>query len=362
MAGEGRQGTVNRPAAPRRLHLAADGSGVRLDLFISQSGGGLSRSLVQKLIARGQVLVNGQPAKPSQKLKAGDAILVEVPPPEPSPELVPEAVPLAVLYEDRDILVVNKPAGLTVYPAPGHPRHTLMNAVLAHCPEIAGIESSVRPGVVHRLDRDTSGAMVVAKNKAAQLHLASQFKGRRMLKRYLVLVQGSPRPEEGAIEAPIARHPRDRRRMAVSEGGRPSRTLYRVLTRFPGYSLVEATPVTGRTHQIRVHFSHRRWPVVGDSVYGVKVDWLSRQFVHAWKLGLRLPGSGQYVELEAPLPADLREALESASRQPPRPGSRRQGAPRPQRRLSILAHESRRATVRLNTRRTGDESRESTQK
>ena len=300
--------------AVRRLSLTADTAGVRLDLYICQSGGGLSRSQVQKLIEDGHVSVNGEPAKPSRKVRTGDIIVVEVPPAEPSPELVPEAVPLAILYEDRDILVVNKPAGLTVYPAPGHPRHTLMNAVLAHCPEISGIESSVRPGVVHRLDRDTSGAMVVARNKAAQLHLISQFKGRRMLKKYLVLVQGCPSPQEGAIEAPIGRNPRDRKRMAVVDGGRPSRTLYRVTERFRGYSLVEATLLTGRTHQIRVHFSHRRWPVVGDAVYGVRVDWLGRQFVHAWKLGFRLPGSGEYREFEAPLPADLREALETIPR------------------------------------------------
>ena len=314
VAGEGRQEPVTGGHAARRLSLTADTSGVRLDLYICQSSAGLSRSLVHKLIEDGRVSVNGEPAKPSRKVRTGDAIVVEVPPPEPSPELVPEAVPLAILYEDQDILVVNKPAGLTVYPAPGHPRHTLMNAVLAHCPEISGIENSVRPGVVHRLDKDTSGAMVVARNKSAQLHLVSQFKGRRMLKKYLVLVQGRPSPEEGAIEGPIGRHPKDRKRMAVIDGGRPSRTLYRVTGRFHGYSLVEATLLTGRTHQIRVHFSHRRWPVVGDGVYGVKVDWLDRQFVHAWKLGFRLPGSGQYMEFEAPLPADLRDALETASR------------------------------------------------
>ncbi len=198
VAGEGRQEPVMDAA--RRLSLTADTSGVRLDLYICQSSAGLSRSLVQKLIEDGHVSVNGEPAKPSRKVRTGDVIVVEVPPPEPSPELVPEAVPLAILYEDQDILVVNKPAGLTVYPAPGHPRHTLMNAVLAHCPEISGIENSVRPGVVHRLDKDTSGAMVVARNKSAQLHLVSQFKGRRMLKKYLVLVQGRPSPEEGAIE------------------------------------------------------------------------------------------------------------------------------------------------------------------
>jgi 23S rRNA pseudouridine1911/1915/1917 synthase len=270
--------------------------------------------LVQKLIDDGHVLINGELGKPSRKVKVGDVILIHVPPPEPSPELVPEEVPLAILYEDRDILVVNKPAGVTVYPAPGHPCHTLMNAVLAHCPEISSIESSVRPGVVHRLDKDTSGAMVVAKNKAAQLNLISQFRSHRMLKKYLVLVKGCPSPEQGVIEAPIGRHPKDRKRMAVVEGGRASRTLYRVTKRFNGYSLVEATLQTGRTHQIRVHFSHKRWPVVGDSVYGVQVEWLGRQFVHAWTLGFKLPGSGEYAEFRAELPADLQEALDVAAR------------------------------------------------
>ncbi len=300
--------------ADKHYSLAADRSGIRLDLYICQSTEGLSRSFVQKLIEDGHVTVSGEPAKPSRKVKIGDVILIDVPPPEPSPELVPEELPLAIIYEDNDILVVDKPAGLTVYPAPGHPRHTLMNAILSHCPEISGIESSVRPGVVHRLDKDTSGVMVVAKTKVAQLNLVSQLRGRRVLKKYLVLVRGPVIPEEGTIEAPIGRHPKDRKRMAVLESGRESRTLYRVTRRFNGYSLVEATLQTGRTHQIRVHFSHKGWPVVGDAVYGVKVPWLGRQFVHAWTLGFKLPSSGEYLEFKAELPDDLRQALEAASR------------------------------------------------
>jgi 23S rRNA pseudouridine1911/1915/1917 synthase len=300
--------------AGKRLSLTVDSPGIRLDVYICQSVEGLSRSSVQKLIEDGHVKVNGEPGKPSRKVKIGDSILVHVPPPEPSPELVPEEVPLTVVYEDNDLLVVNKPPGLTVYPAPGHPRHTLMNAILAHCPEIAGIESSVRPGVVHRLDKDTSGLMVIAKNKAAQLNLASQIKSHRTLKKYMVLVKGAVSPDQGTIEAPIGRHPKDRKRMAVLENGRQSRTLYRVTKRFKDYSLVEATLQTGRTHQIRVHFSHKGWPVVGDSTYGVRVPWLGRQFVHAWTLGFRLPGSGEYVEFQAELPTDLREALEAIAR------------------------------------------------
>ena len=299
--------------ASKRFSVSADRSGIRLDVCVCQSCEGLSRSLVQKLIEEGHVSINGEPGKPSRKVKAGDVISVRMPPPEPSPELVAEELPLSIIYEDGDILVVNKPAGLTVYPAPGHPHHTLMNAVLSHCPEITRIESSVRPGVVHRLDKDTSGVMVVAKNKAAQLNLASQIKGHRVLKKYLVLVKGSPSPGLGAVEAPIGRHPKDRKRMAVVEGGRPSRTLYGVTRHFNGYSEVEATLQTGRTHQIRVHFSHKGWPVVGDPVYGVRVPWLDRQFVHARTLGLQLPGTGKYVEFQAELPADLRGALEAVS-------------------------------------------------
>lgn len=299
--------------AVRPLSVPMEGAGVRLDLFICQSCEGLSRSLVQKLIDDGHVLINGELGKASRRVRVGDEILVQVPPPEPSPQLLAEDLPLDIVYEDGDILVVDKPAGLTVYPAPGHPRHTLMNAILAHYPEIASIESSVRPGVVHRLDKDTSGLMVVAKNKAAQLNLALQIKSHRVLKKYLVLVKGAPSPGRGAVEAPIGRHPKDRKRMAVVEGGRPSRTLYEVTRRFNGYSLLEATLQTGRTHQIRVHFAHRGWPVVGDPVYGARVPWLGRQFVHARTLGLRLPGSGKYVEFQSEPPADLREALETVS-------------------------------------------------
>jgi 23S rRNA pseudouridine1911/1915/1917 synthase len=253
-------------------------------------------------------------AKASQKIRAGDVVLVNVPPPEPSPLLVPENIPLDIVHEDADIVVVNKPAGVTVYPAPGHPHQTLMNAILAHCPDVSRIDGSVRPGIVHRLDKDTSGVMVVAKNKAAQLNLSAQLKNRRVLKQYLVLVRGNPVPEQGTVEAPIGRHPRDRKRMAVVSGGRQARTLYRVVRRVGRYALVEATLETGRTHQIRVHFSHVGWPVAGDGVYGVKVGWLGRQFVHASRLGLRLPSNNEWAVFSAELPKDLGEALEEAGR------------------------------------------------
>jgi 23S rRNA pseudouridine1911/1915/1917 synthase len=297
----------------RTLRLAADRASVRLDLYISQSVEGLTRSFVQKLISSGCVTVNGEVAKPSHKVRADDAIVVNLPAPEPSPTLVAEDIPIGILYQDDDVLIVDKPAGIAVYPAPGHPSHTLMNAVLAHCPDISLIDGSVRPGVVHRLDKNTSGVMMVAKSKAAQVDLSAQMKGRRVLKKYLVLVKGHPSPEEGVIEAPIGRHFKDRKRMAVTATGRQARTLYRVIRRLDGYSLVEATLQTGRTHQIRVHFSHRGWLVAGDATYGVRVEWLDRQFVHASCLGFHLPSSGEWMEFSSRLPVDLEEALEKAS-------------------------------------------------
>ncbi|OGO03804.1 MAG: pseudouridine synthase [Chloroflexi bacterium RBG_13_53_26] len=298
----------------RTLSLVADRASARLDLHICQSCNELSRSSVQKLISSGYITVNGMMARPSSKVKAGDVVVINVPVPEPSPALVAEQIPLNILYEDNDILVIDKPAGIAVYPAPGHPSHTLMNAVLAHCPDISRIDGSVRPGIVHRLDKDTSGVMVVAKSKMAQLNLSAQLKGRRVLKKYLVLVKGYPSPEQGVIEAPIGRHPRDRKRMAVVSGGREARTAYRVTKRFSGYSLVEVTLLTGRTHQIRVHFSRMGWPVAGDAVYGVKTPYLERQFVHASRLGFHLPSGGEWSEFSSKLPQDLEEALEQVPR------------------------------------------------
>jgi 23S rRNA pseudouridine1911/1915/1917 synthase len=297
----------------RTLRLAPDRGNVRLDLYISQSVEGLTRSFVQKLITDGCITVNGEVAKASHKVRADDAIVINVPAPEGSPTLTAEDIPLSILYEDDDVLIVDKPAGIAVYPAPGHPSHTLMNAVLSHCPDISLIDGSVRPGVVHRLDKNTSGVMMVAKSKAAQLDLSAQLKGRRVLKKYLILVKGHPSPDQGVIEAPIGRHFRDRKRMSVAPGGRQARTLYRVIRRLDGYSLVEAILQTGRTHQIRVHFAHRGWPVAGDATYGVRVGWLERQFVHASRLGFHLPSSSEWTEFSSRLPLDLEEALEKAS-------------------------------------------------
>jgi 23S rRNA pseudouridine1911/1915/1917 synthase len=288
--------------------LTAD-EDARLDKYVCAQHPELSRTRVQKLIAAGNITVNGQPAKPGLRLNIGDKIELNIPPTPPQ-ELKPEAIPLAILYEDDDLLVVDKPAGLTVHPAPGHPAHTLVNAILAHFPHLADIGDSLRPGVVHRLDKDTSGVMLVAKNSAAQVDLAKQFKSHSVTKAYLALVKGRLEPENGVIEADIGRDPRNRKRMAVVAEGREARTEYRVVRYIGGYTLLEIMPETGRTHQIRVHLAAIGFPVVGDKVYGVKSKYLSRQFLHASRLGFKLPSNGQYVEFESELPPDLEQALE----------------------------------------------------
>ncbi len=288
--------------------LVADTAGVRLDRFVGENCPGLSRTHAQKLIAEGFITVNGQAAKAGHRLDAGDKIAVIIPP-EPPPSMSPEAIPLSIIYEDDDVLVVDKPAGMTVHPAPGHPGHTLANAVLARFPELGDEDNTLRPGIVHRLDKDTSGIILVAKNRVAQANLAGQFKSRSVKKNYLVLVKGKLTPETGTIEADIGRDPRNRQRMAVVSRGREARTEYRVIKHIGKYSLLEIKPETGRTHQIRVHLAAIGYPVVGDTTYGVKNPKLSRQFLHASKLGFHLPSSGKYVEFEAPLPQDLDRVL-----------------------------------------------------
>jgi len=293
-------------------HLLASTAGARLDRFIAANCPGLTRTQAQKLIANGCVTVNGREARASLKLDAGDKVEVIVPPAPPSP-LTPEAIPLSIVYEDEDLLVVDKPAGLTVHPAPGHPGHTLVNALLSHVLHLAGMGDSLRPGIVHRLDRDTSGLMLVAKNRTAQMDLIEQFRTRSVVKAYLVLVKGHLAPEKGIIDAAIGRDSRNRKRMAVVKEGRPARTQYRVVKYMNGYTLLEIMPETGRTHQIRVHLAAIGYPVVGDAVYGVKSPHLSRQFLHASRLGFRLPSSGEYVEFRSELPDDLEKALKEIS-------------------------------------------------
>ena len=292
----------------KAYNFIADSPGERLDKYICGKLTELSRTHIQRLIAEGYITVNGQVAKAGLKLNVGDRLRVILPPTPPSP-LTPEAMPLNIIYEDEDLLVIDKPAGLTVHPAPGHPSHTLVNALLTRLPHLSDFGDSLRPGIVHRLDRDTSGVMVVAKNSRAQSKLVEQFKTRSVAKAYLVLVKGKLTPENGIIEAPIGRDPRDRKKMAVVTSGREARSDYRVIKYIGDYTLLEVRPETGRTHQIRVHLGAIGYPVVGDKVYGVKSPYLSRQFLHACRLGFKLPSSGKYREFKSELPPDLAQAL-----------------------------------------------------
>ena len=291
--------------------FTANAAGARLDRFLAEQCPDLTRSRLARLVQQGMVAVNGAPSRPSQPVRAGDVVELTIPPPTPL-DLTPEDIPVPILYEDDDLLVVDKPAGLTVHPAPGHPSHTLVNALLALRPNLSGIGGRQRPGIVHRLDKDTSGLMLVAKHDAAHHSLAAQLQARRVHKRYLAMVWGSPRPESGAVDAPIARHPADRKRMAVVEGGRAAVTNYTVLERFPDVSLVEARPVTGRTHQIRVHMASLGCPLLGDALYGRgRPTPIERHFLHAATLAFRQPTTGETIEVSSPLPPDLQSTLDA---------------------------------------------------
>ena len=290
------------------LRILVDKAGTRLDRFVSQNQPQLSRTFAHKLISEGHITVNGKAAKPGLKLESGDVILISVPPPEPD-HLEAEDIPLNIIYEDDDLLIIDKPAGLTVHPAPGNPRHTLANAVLSYFPDLPTSADATRPGIVHRLDKDTSGLIIVAKNRLALNRLADQFKAHTVLKVYIVLVKGKLSPQKGFIEAPIGRDPRNRKRMAVVEKGRDARTEYKVIKYVGNSSLIEVRLETGRTHQIRVHLAAIGYPVVGDVIYGVKSAFIARQFLHAHRLGFKLPSSNEYKEFTSELPPDLEQAL-----------------------------------------------------
>jgi 23S rRNA pseudouridine1911/1915/1917 synthase len=292
----------------KRYSFVADIAGLRLDKFVGDRCPELSRTHAQQLIREGSVTVNGDSAKPSLKLNLGDKINVLIPP-EPLPQLVAENIPLKIVYEDADLVVVDKPAGLPVHPAPGHPSHTLVNAILSHLPNLAKDADSLRPGIVHRLDKDTSGLLIIAKNRLAQANLSQQFKNRVVKKTYIALVQGKITPEKGIIEAAIGRDASHRQRMAVVAKGREARTQYRVIKYVGNYSLLEIKPETGRTHQIRVHLAAIGFPVVGDATYGLKSSRFLRQFLHASKIGFRLPSTDAFVEFESSLPPDLQKVL-----------------------------------------------------
>jgi 23S rRNA pseudouridine1911/1915/1917 synthase len=295
----------------------SEGAG-RLDKFLAENVPELSRSAAQRLIGDGRVTVNGELVRASYQVKPGDLAVVLLPAEEDS-VLVAEEIPLDLVYEDKSLLVVNKPPGMVVHPAPGHEGGTLLNALLAYCPQLAA-SGDDRPGIVHRLDRDTSGLILVAKSDKVLRTLQRQFKERQVHKAYLALLDGHLQPSWGRVEAPIGRDPHHRQRMAVLSGGREAVTEYHVLEQFDhhsglvagDYSLVEAQPQTGRTHQIRVHFASIGHPVVGDTVYGRRRARLpvSRQFLHAQRLGFKHPATSQRMDLEAPLPADLAEILD----------------------------------------------------
>jgi 23S rRNA pseudouridine1911/1915/1917 synthase len=302
------------------------GAGGRADRLAADLSG-LSRSRVQHLMTDGRVTADGQPVKANTVVHAGAVLVIDVPPVAPA-GIEAEAIPLDVVYEDDDVLVVDKPAGLVVHPSPGHWSGTLVNALLARDTVYGGIAGVERPGIVHRLDRDTSGLLMVAKTDAAQASLMAQLKARRVKKTYLALVQGSVQAAVGRVEAPIGRDPRNRMRMAVVPDGRPSVTGYRVRERFAAWTLLEVDLVTGRTHQIRVHLAALGHSVAGDAVYGTGTarrgpDGLERLFLHAWRLVFASPATGDLVRLEAPLPVALEGPLAGlragAAGAPPQP-------------------------------------------
>ncbi len=292
------------------LHeVVVDVPGERLDVAVARLCD-LSRPQAHRLIADGLVREDGRVrTKPGDRLTGGERLTVSVPAPVPA-EPQPEAIPLTIVYEDDDMIVVDKPAGMPVHPGPGHSGHTLVNALLAHCPDLPGIGGVQRPGIVHRLDKDTSGLIVAAKSERAHHGLTRQLAERRMHKTYLVLIDGGLQPEEALIDAPIGRDPNNRKRMLVNgAAAREAQTSYRVREHFKGYTYLEATLITGRTHQIRVHFASLNHPVVGDAVYGRPTKLVARQFLHAWRLTLHHPIDGRELSFEAPLAEDLQEAL-----------------------------------------------------
>ncbi len=299
--------------AKHTFSVDAAHSGARLDVYLARQLPTISRSRLKQLIESGHVTVDGRPSKPAEKVHRGQKLHVDVPPPVPT-HIRPEQIPLDVLFEDRDLLVINKPAGLVVHPGAGRSSGTLVNAIIARIPTLQGIGGVLRPGIVHRLDKDTSGLLVVAKTSAALAALQAQIASREASRRYLALVAGVIADEEGTIRARIGRHPRARTKMAVVPRGREAITRYRVLERFARHTLIEAQLVTGRTHQIRVHFAHLGHPVVGDATYAARRDefGLGRQALHAYRLQFRHPTTGEELVFDAPLPPDLADALARA--------------------------------------------------
>ena len=285
--------------------LTAGTAGQRADQFLAAALDGLTRSAAQKLLEEGRVLRGGKALKKNDRLQPGDVLTLCIPDPSPV-EILPQDIPLDVVYEDGDVIVVNKPVGLVVHPAPGHPDGTLVNALLYHCgTSLSGINGELRPGIVHRIDRDTSGLIIAAKNDRAHLALAAQLQDHTLARVYEAVAVGGFQEDAGTVDAPIGRHPVDRKRMAVDrKNGRPAVTHWSVLGRYPGYTHLECRLETGRTHQIRVHMASIGHPLLGDTVYGAKKPWpgLAGQCLHARKLRFLHPSTGAPVELECPLP------------------------------------------------------------
>jgi len=305
------------------IQVAAKDQGKRLDQFLSEADLHLSRSQAKKLIGEGMILLNQKPTKPSAHLKKGDIVSGILPKPEPL-ALNPEPLPITILYEDRSIIVVDKPQGMVVHPAYGNPSGTLVNALLYHCKDLAGINGVIRPGIVHRLDKDTSGVMVVAKDDLAYHELTKQFKNRAVEKVYLAIAYGQFKKEEGLIDSAIGRHPSQRKRMSIrSKKGRTAITRWRVVERLDGFTLLEIFPQTGRTHQIRVHLSSIGHPILGDPLYGRKgrpgaihdpilresIRKINRQALHAHRLAFRHPQTGERLEFESPIPQNIKSVL-----------------------------------------------------
>ena len=297
-----------------QLILTPEQGGERLDVFCAREGG-MTRSAAQRMIADGDILLNGSPAKANQKLKAKDRVTVLMRP-AAEVDILPENIPIDIVYEDADIAVIDKPKGMVVHPAPGNPNGTLVNALMYHLSGLSGIGGELRPGIVHRIDKLTSGLIVVAKNDMAHASLAAQLKEHSARRTYIAIVDGNIKEDRGTVDAPIGRHPVDRKRMAVVKDGRDAITHWRVLERYGPYSLIEARLETGRTHQIRVHMAHIKHPVAGDTVYGcVKPRLgLDGQALHAARLELTHPSTGERMTFKAKVPDYFAFALKKAGR------------------------------------------------
>ena len=296
---------------PVKLTADSEAAGERLDSFLARRLPELTRSAAARLIAGEQVTVNGRPAAKSCKLSGTEAVEVLMPEPEAA-DALPEDIPLDVVYEDEDVIVVNKPVGMVVHPAPGHPDGTLVNALLHHCGEsLSGVGGALRPGIVHRIDRDTSGLIIAAKNDAAHQALAAQLQDHSLARTYEAVVIGNLREDSGTVDAPVGRHGTDRKKMAVTDRGRNAVTHWEVLERFQGFTHIRCRLETGRTHQIRVHMAYIGHPICGDTVYGAKkpVPGLTGQCLHAVELRFRHPGSGEMLTLSCPLDGECDACL-----------------------------------------------------